>query len=101
MVGILETRLAESDFPTARRTQDLQVALVGVLLLTIQNIKSMVKRLIEKLLEVFSLQKEVSCDCGDPGCTRRVKSTKDGGLYVENHFTCGNVKEVVSKCKNF
>lgn len=37
------------------------------------------------------------CDCGDKDCKRELKGTKEGKLYVVNHFTCGKVKELIKK----
>jgi len=35
------------------------------------------------------------CDCNDPNCRREIKGTKEGKLYMVNHFTCGKVKKVI------
>jgi len=40
------------------------------------------------------------CDCGDDQCKREVKSTKEGRLYVVNHFTCGKVKKFINDYKD-
>lgn len=37
------------------------------------------------------------CSCGDPNCKREVKGTKEGKLYVINHFSCGKTKEIIDK----
>ena len=39
-------------------------------------------------------------NCNDPDCKREVKGTKEGKLYVVNHFTCGKVKSIIERGKN-
>jgi hypothetical protein len=61
----------------------------------------MIKNLIEKLktLRLYFVRRS-SCDCGDENCKRKVRATKEGRLYIENHFTCGNIKYFVEKYKD-
>jgi len=58
--------------------------------------KTLIKKL--KALHLYFVRRS-SCDCGDINCKREIKGTKDGKLYVENHFTCGKVKKTIESYK--
>lgn len=38
-----------------------------------------------------------SCNCNDPDCKREIKGTYEGKLYAINNFTCGILKEQISR----
>lgn len=59
------------------------------------------KTLIEKLkaLRLYFVRRS-SCDCGDENCKRQAMATKEGRLYIENHFTCGKIKDFVERYKD-
>lgn len=56
-------------------------------------------RLSKWLYTIFGVRRS-SCNCGDINCKREIKGTKEGKLYIENHFTCGKVKNIIEKYKH-
>lgn len=63
--------------------------------LLVYGFQNMVMTLISTLK--MNIQTNIKCDCGDPDCKREVKGTKEGKLYVINHFTCGKTKKIMKE----
>ena len=38
--------------------------------------------------------------CDDTNCKRKYKTTSYGKLYIENFFSCSNIKNFIEKHKN-
>lgn len=52
-----------------------------------------IKRLLDRI------KRKNKCSCNDVKCTRELIGTKEGRLYVKDHYTCGNVKAIINKIK--
>ena len=53
---------------------------------------------INSIIQLFF--KKSSCNCGNPCCERKVKTTSEGRIYAENHFCCGEVQKIIKDHKN-